>query len=157
MGQFSGYFLNKLDQKGRVSVPSTYRDVLKLSSRKGDKDMPLAPVVLRPSHQQPCIEGWTETAYDALKAHFDSYDLFSEDYEDLSVALFGDAMETATDSDGRIIVPDYMREHAGLPDTVMFIGGKDKFQLWEPEAGRRRLAEAKARIKSLTLKTGRQA
>jgi len=116
----------------------------------------VATMYLRPSHQNPCIEGWTEIGFEALSAPLaEGYNQFSQEHEDFVLALFGDACAMETDKEGRIMLPPNLVEHARLVDNVVFIGTRNTFQIWEPEAGARRLAEAKEKAKAsnFTLRT----
>lgn len=151
MDHFIGSHHNKLDAKGRVSVPAPFRSILKKFSDAGD-DSPVASLVLRPSHQYPCIEGWTQHGFAALSAPLEAYDQYSAEHEDLAIGLFGDACSMETDKEGRIILPADMVAYAGLTDNVVFIGANKIFQIWEPAAGARRIAEARAKIRSITLR-----
>jgi MraZ protein len=106
-------------------------------------------VYLRPSHQNPCIEGWTELGFEALSAPVaQDYNLFSQEHEDFVMALFGDACALETDKEGRIMLPDSMIAHAGVSDAVTFIGTRNNFQIWEPVAGAKRLAMARENAKA---------
>jgi MraZ protein len=141
MALFIGTHQNKLDAKGRVSV-------LKKMSHVGE-GAPVAAMYLRPSHQNPCIEGWTELGFEALSAPVaEGYNLFSPEHEDFVLALFGDACAMETDKEGRIMLPEALVAHAGLTEGVVFIGTRNTFQIWEPAAGARRLAEAKEKAKA---------
>ncbi len=155
MGLFIGTHQNKLDAKGRVSVPAPFRSVLKKMSRAGE-GAAVASLVLRPSHQYACIEGWTELGFEALSTPLENYNQFSAEHDDFVLALFADACAMETDKEGRILLPPELVEYAGLTDTVSFIGTNRTFQIWEPAAGARRVAEAKAAVKAaqMTLKTG---
>jgi MraZ protein len=156
MTLFIGTHQNKLDAKGRVSVPAQFRSVLKKMSRAGE-GAAVATMYLRPSHQNPCIEGWTELGFEALSAPLaEGYSQLSKEHEDFVLALFGDACATETDKEGRIMLPPNLVAHADLTDNVMFIGSRNTFQIWEPEAGNRRLAEAREKTKAagFTLKPG---
>jgi MraZ protein len=150
MAQFIGTHQNKLDAKGRVSIPSQFRSVLKLMSH-ADAAAPVAPLVLRPSHQYPCIEGWTEKGFEALSAPLDGYQQFSPEHDDFVMALFGDACPMETDKEGRIVLPAPLAEHAGLSENVIFIGLNKTFQIWEPAAGARRLADAREKVRAAQL------
>jgi MraZ protein len=156
MALFIGTHQNKLDAKGRVSVPAQFRSVLKKMSHAGE-GAAVATMYLRPSHQNACIEGWTELGFEALSAPLaEGYNQFSQEHEDFVLALFGDACSMETDKEGRIMLPDSLVAHAGIKDQVVFIGSSNTFQIWEPEAGARRLAEAKekARAAGFTVNTG---
>jgi MraZ protein len=148
MPLFIGTHQNKLDAKGRVSIPAQFRSVLKQNSHAGEA-APVATVYLRPSHQHPCIEGWTEFGFEALSEPVArDYSLFSPEHEDFVLALFGDACALETDKEGRIMLPDAMIAHAAVSDAVTFIGTRNNFQIWEPAAGARRLAEAREKAKA---------
>jgi MraZ protein len=148
MALFIGTHQNKLDAKGRVSIPAQFRSVLKKMSHAGE-GAAVATVYLRPSHQNPCIEGWTELGFEALSAPVaQDYNLFSQEHEDFVMALFGDACALETDKEGRIMLPDSMIAHAGVSDAVTFIGTRNNFQIWEPAAGAKRLATARENAKA---------
>lgn len=148
MALFIGTHQNKLDAKGRVSVPAQFRSVLKKMSHVGEAAA-IATMYLRPSHQNPCIEGWSELGFEALSAPLaEGYSLFSQEHEDFVMALFGDACSVETDKEGRIMLPASLVEHAGLSENVVFIGTRNTFQIWEPQAGARRLAEAREKAKA---------
>ena len=148
MALFIGTHQNKLDAKGRVSVPAQFRSVLKKNSHAGESS-PVATVYLRPSHQNRCIEGWTEFGFEALSEPVArDYNLFSPEHEDFVMALFGDACALETDKEGRIMLPDALIAHAGVSDAVTFIGTRNNFQIWEPAAGAKRLAEAREKAKA---------
>jgi MraZ protein len=148
MALFIGTHHNKLDAKGRVSIPASFRSVLKKMSHAGEGAI-TATVYLRPSHQNPCIEGWTEQGFEALSEPVaQGYNLFSQEHEDFAMALFGEACQLDSDKEGRIMLPENLLTHAGIADAVMFIGTRNYFQIWAPEAGARRLAEAREKAKA---------
>jgi len=155
MALFIGTHQNKLDAKGRVSVPAQFRSILKKMSHAGETS-PIATMYLRPSHQHPCIEGWTELGFEELSAPVaEGYNQFSPEHEDFVMALFGNACSAETDKEGRISVPAGLLAHANVTDNLVFIGTRNTFQIWEPEAGARRLAEAteKAKAAGFSLRT----
>ncbi|MBN8871305.1 MAG: division/cell wall cluster transcriptional repressor MraZ [Rhodospirillales bacterium] len=144
MAHFLGTHQNRLDAKGRVSVPAPFRAVLKAQSSSLGPGISL---VLRPSHQHPCIEAWPEEAFQALAAPLERLDHFSEEHEDLAAALYADAYPMETDKEGRVVLPDNLVAHAGLTETVVFMGLGKTFQIWEPQAAERRRAEARERAR----------
>lgn len=152
MTHFLGTHQNRLDQKGRVSVPAPFRAALRLA---GGTEVPPggAPLVLRRAHQHPCIEAWPASEFHALAAPLQRLDLFSEDHDDLASTLYADAFPVELDKEGRIVLPDSLIAHAGLAEAVVFMGLGRVFQIWEPQAAERRRAEARerARARGLTL------
>ena len=147
MADFIGTHQGKLDAKGRVSVPASFRAALKAKSATGNTS-PTAPspLVLRPSHKFPCLEGWTEQAFDGLAAHLDKLAEFSAEHADLATALYSEAVRLEADKEGRIVLPAELVAHAGLGEAgVVFMGTGKTFEIWDPAAADRRKAEAKQR------------
>ena len=147
MSQFLGTHTNKLDAKGRVSIPAPFRAALRATPGEG------APLVLRPSHKYPCVEGWPAAAFQTLAASLDGLSTFGEEHDALAAALYADANPSEPDKEGRIVLPADLIAHAGLGDSVVFLGLGRIFQIWEPEAGHRFRAESRelARARAMTL------
>jgi MraZ protein len=141
MTHFLGTHQNRLDAKGRVSVPAQFRSALKNGGETATQ------LVLRPSHQHPCIEAWPAPVFAALAEPLNRLEMFSPAHEDLSAALYADAFPVESDKEGRIVLPDHLVSHAGLQDTVVFMGLGRTFQIWEPAAAERRRAEARERAR----------
>lgn len=150
MSHFLGTHLNRLDVKGRVSIPAAFRSHLRTS------DAGPASVILRPSHKHPCVEAWPEPVFQTLAAPLDQMAVFSEDQDDLIMALYADATRVEADKEGRIILPEALVQYAGLSETVVFMGLGRTFQIWEPAAAERRRADARnaAKTRGLTLPAG---
>lgn len=153
MTHFLGTHQNRLDAKGRVSVPAPFRAALRVLADGNGNDEGTAGLILRPSHKHPCIEAWPPAIFAALGNPLERLDLFSEAHDDLAMTLYPDAYPAETDREGRIVLPDWLVAHAGLADTVTFMGLGRTFQIWEPEAAERRRLEARerARAHGLTL------
>jgi MraZ protein len=153
---FLGSHLNRLDAKGRVSVPASFRGALKSldANQEGSVSM-----ILRPSHNYPCIEAWPKPFFDRLAQSLDRYELFSREYDDLAAAIYGEAYPTDSDKEGRIILNEMLLAHAELTDNCIFMGTGPTFQIWEPAAARRRAAEARQNVnaRGLTLPGNAQA
>ncbi len=139
MSQFLGTHQNRLDTKGRVSIPASFRTAL----RAGSGNDTVTSLVLRPSHKHPCIEAWPVDAFAALATPLDRLDVFSDEHDDFATALYADAYPMDADKEGRIILPAPLVEHAGLNGVVEFMGTGRNFQIWEPDAAARRRAEAR--------------
>ncbi len=148
MTQFLGTHQNKLDAKGRVSVPASFRAALKAQDETNGTHF-----VLRPSHQHPCIEAWPKPVFDALADPLNKLHVFSQEHDDLAATLYADAFPVEADKEGRIVLPDDLVAYAGLKNAVVFMGLGRIFQIWEPAAAERRRAEARirARERGLTL------
>ena len=160
MSVFLGTHQNRLDAKGRVSIPASFRTALR--PRRGQEDANDAAsavqVILRPSHKHPCIEAWPVAAFASLASPLDRLDMFSEDHDDLAAALYADAYPIDADKEGRIMLPEILAMHAALTDSVAFMGLGHIFQIWEPKAAEQRRLAARARAREVSLPgTGRAA
>jgi MraZ protein len=113
---------NKVDAKGRVSLPADYRTILKELS---------TDIVCYRSLTSPCIEGCTEDLLEKLATDIEnSTDFFSETQDDLTNLIFGDAKCFIFDSTGRITLTEKLLRHAEITDTAVFVGKGRKFQIW---------------------------
>jgi len=141
MSPFTGTYPGKIDAKGRVSIPAAFRTILRAGAAEG-----AVRVVARPSHKFPCVEFWPTEIFDRLNASVAQLPIFGDDNDDMAIALFGDACTVESDREGRILLPDWAGDHAGLSDTVTFIGQGQSFGLWAPCAAEQRRRDARARV-----------
>jgi MraZ protein len=146
MTKFLGSHQNRLDAKGRVSVPASFRAALRQS---GDGSGTGVQLVLRPSHFHPCIEAWPTGQFETLTTPLAHYSPLSTEHEDLAASIYADAYPVDADKEGRILIPDKLAAHAGLTEAVEFMGMGATFQIWEPAAADRRRAEARIRARDL--------
>lgn len=139
MALFLSTFINKVDRKGRVSVPATFRAVLSQQSFSG--------VVAFPSLVHPAIEGSGIDRFERLAEGIDDLNPFSDEHDDFSKAIFGKAHQLPFDSEGRIILPEALLSHAGIAEHAAFVGQGRRFQIWEPDAFAAHEADAVERAK----------
>ncbi len=135
---FMDTITNKVDAKGRVSLPSDYRAIVKELSTE---------IVCYRSLSAPCIEGCLEDTLDKLATEIEnSTDFFSETQDNLTNLIFGDAKRFPFDSTGRIVLTDKLLQHAGITDAAVFVGKGRKFQIWSPENWAREEARIRAEV-----------
>ena len=148
MGLFLSTYVNKIDKKGRVSVPAPFRAVLSAQAFQG--------VVLFRSTIHPCLEGFGMDMMDEMGARLDRFDLFSDAQDDLATAMFAEAVPLPFDGEGRILLPPSLIAHAGIGEAAAFAGMGRKFQVWDPAALEKRAAAARdnVRTQGLTLPKG---
>ena len=131
---------NKVDAKGRVSLPADYRALVKEANSE---------IVCYRSVSSPCIEGCLEDLLEKLAADIENTtDFFSETQDNLTNLIFGDARRYTFDSTGRIMLSEKLLAHAQITDSAVFVGKGRKFQIWNPE----NYAEEEARIRADALK-----
>ncbi len=138
MAVFLSTFANKVDKKGRVSVPATFRAALEQERSAG--------VILYPSFKHPCIEGCGDERIEQIAASIDALDAFSEEAENLQTIL-ADSVRLTVDGDGRVMLPKDLAEFARLGETAMFVGLGKSFQIWEPAAYEAHRIEARERAR----------
>ena len=124
MSVFLSTFENKVDRKGRVSVPSSFRNVLSQQESTG--------IILYPSFKHPCLEGSGDERIQEIVSSIDAIDIFSDEAENLQTIL-ADAKQVTVDSDGRVILPHELVVHAGISDLASFVGLGKSFQIWSPK------------------------
>lgn len=128
MSLFLSSYENRLDTKGRISVPASFR-----SSVSNEK---FAGVVLYRSFTHNCIEGLSMSRMEQLASATDKMGVFDDALDDLSAMLFADARPLAFDVTGRIVIPADLLQHAGITDRAVFVGRGNSFQIWNPDAFR---------------------
>ena len=145
MTLFLSTYSNKVDRKGRVSVPASFRSAL--------SSEPFQGVVLFRSNNHECLEGFAYSAMEELCGRLDHYDIFSSEQDDMATAIFGEAVQLPLDGDGRVVLPASLLEFAGLDEIASFVGLGKKFQIWSPERldQRREIARKAVQDKGLTL------
>lgn len=145
---FIGTFENKVDRKGRVSVPATFRQALAAQSYNG--------IIAFRSYRANAIEACGMDFIEKLNEQVSSYDFFSETQDDLATMIFADSLQMPFDSEGRIILPAPFVEHAGITERASFVGKGRTFQIWQPEAleAEKAAARERARSKKLTVPMG---
>ena len=141
MPPFVSTFTNKLDAKGRVSIPAPYRQIL------AQQEMGLLYCI--PSFVSASLEAFGNTLLNQFQQRLDKYDpLFSENYDDEAQAVLAAAQPLNFDDEGRVRLPDDLIAHAGITDRVVFVGLGQKFQMWDPvrfePVQRERIARARA-------------
>lgn len=144
MDRFVSTFVNKIDAKGRVSIPAPFRTVLE---RDGYRGAGSAGVYCYPSLDAPALDAGGERLAQKIDGLLAGLPDYSDERDELSVALYGDVQVLSVDGDGRIILPEQLRAHAGLDTKVTFVGLGEKFQMWEPQRfdDRREAAREKVR------------
>lgn len=125
MGLFLSCYENRLDTKGRISVPAAFRSSLNNENFSG--------VVLYRSFTHNCIEGVSMSRMEKIANATDQMEMFDGELDDLSALVFADARPLLFDVTGRIIIPADLLKHANIKDSALFVGRGNSFQIWNPE------------------------
>ncbi|MEM9331812.1 MAG: transcriptional regulator MraZ [Pseudomonadota bacterium] len=123
MDRFLSNAINKVDKKGRVSIPASFRPKLGATSK----------LYTLMSVDQPSVDAGGIELIERGEKHLATLDPFSEEYELFSFVLHGDSSELNVDPEGRISLSDTIRAQTGITDKVAFVGRGYFFQIWEPD------------------------
>jgi MraZ protein len=137
---FRGSFEHTLDNKGRLSIPAKFREVL---LGKGDDRIVITNFVVE---QARCLDvypfdEWVRFEDEVRKKpRFDRRIIAFQNY------YLGGASECAVDKQGRILIPPLLREYANLKRDVVLVSVLDKFRVWDKEAWKKVFAEAEEKL-----------
>jgi MraZ protein len=142
-GMFLGTFQLKLDDKGRLSIPTRYRDILRQKYRSepqqaGSESAPQqADPELVLSSIGPRISAYPRAEWEWLADSLtEAITLpgLHQDARDLYHVLFGNAAECGMDAQGRVLIPPHLRHKAKLNGEVIVVGLNRYFDIWSREA-----------------------
>jgi MraZ protein len=132
---FLATFTNKIDAKGRISVPAKYREILEAQGSRA--------LYCRASFNHPAIVAggaqWIAKLTDLVEGH----DPSSEMHDDFAYALLGETIELGFDPEGRVALPSELIAHAQISEAASFVGLGGYFEIWEPRALQLRLLQAR--------------
>ena len=121
---FLSTYENKLDKKGRVSVPASYRSYLSNLGYNG--------IVCFPSFNNQCIEAWPQDRIEKISNAIDTLNPFEEKKDYFATSILSESINLQFDSEGRIILTPKLLKHSKIKNHVLFVGQGKTFQIWEP-------------------------
>ncbi len=122
---FLGSFVNKIDVKGRLATPARFRRVLDLE-RGGS-------IYCIPSTDENCLDCGGAFYIETLMASISALDPFSAKRRSLERTVTARVVELGLDKEGRIVLPQKLRESALLDGKALFAGLGASFQIWNPD------------------------
>ena len=125
MTLFLSRFDNKVDRKGRVSIPAPWRTALATQTFAG--------VVVYPSPVNQGIMGSGIDRMEQLSESIDSLNPFSDEFGAFATAILASSFQLSFDGDGRVILPQPILDFAGITETATFTGLGPTFQIWQPD------------------------
>ncbi len=140
MALFLSTFTNKVDAKGRVSVPAQFRAQLVNKDFSG--------IVVYESFINDCIEGCDVERIKQISDSIDNLDPFSEERDAFAAAVLGGSSQIAIDGDGRVILPEILLKKAKIKGLAVFVGKGSTFEIWEPKKFEEYMAKAKQDAKA---------
>ena len=148
MDRFVSHHVLRLDAKGRVSVPAAFRAVLARDGFDG--------LYCHPALDRPALDAGGNGLLAEIESLIAGFSPYSEEREQFSLALFGTSETLKIDGEGRVVLTDAHKAHAGINETVIFVGLGHKFRIWEPGRFRAELAEATDKVRAFTGELGVQ-
>lgn len=141
MDRFVSQFTNRLDAKGRVSIPASFRLVLGRDGFEG--------LFVHPSLDTASLECGGNALLREIDHLLALHAPYSEERDSLSTALFGASEILKIDSEGRVILSETIKAYAGITSEVSFVGKGDRFLIWEPGRLQAHFEEAKNRARTI--------
>lgn len=123
MVPFRGTFDHTLDAKNRLTVPARYRAAL------AD-----GVVMAMPVDQKPCVGVWRPEQYESYSARaLAELPPLSPRRAELERFFYGSSQDADLDAAGRIMLPNFLAEHARLQKEVVVVGAGDRLELWSKD------------------------
>jgi len=120
---FRGNSFHNLDTKGRLIIPTRFRDVLKQSSVNG----------LMVSKMDGSVFCYTVEEWRKIEERILNLAVKGENMRRFRRIFIGGAFDCLPDKQGRIVIPPVLRQYAGLDREVVLIGVLDHFEIWSQE------------------------
>ena len=121
---FLSTYENKLDKKGRVSVPASFRSYLSNLGYNG--------IICYPSFNNNCIEAWPQDRIEKISNAIDSLNPFEEKKDYFATSILSESINLQFDTEGRILITTKLLKHAKIKSNILFVGQGKTFQIWEP-------------------------
>lgn len=142
MALFLSTYVNRIDKKGRVSVPASFRAALEASG---------SPILfVTPHHELPTIDANSHSWMEQLVSRLDELPMFSRERGNLEHTILGKTRDLTIDPEGRIMLPRPLLDQCGIDGEAAFVGLGRYFQIWRPET----LEAHRAEAQEATLKNG---
>ena len=123
---FLSTYENKLDKKGRVSVPANFRSYLSNLGYNG--------IICYPSFNNQSIEAWPQDRIEKISNTIDNLNPFEEKRDFFATSILSESTNLQFDSEGRISLTSKLLKHAKIKNSMIFVGQGKTFQIWEPMA-----------------------
>ena len=121
---FLSTYENKLDKKGRVSVPASFRSYLSNLGYNG--------IICYPSFNNLSIEACSQDRIEKISSAIDSLNPFEEKRDYFATSILSESNSLQFDSEGRITLSSKLLNHAKIKNSILFVGQGQTFQIWEP-------------------------
>lgn len=121
--KFRGINAVNIDTKGRMAVPTRYRE--RLSEEANDQ------LILTIDTEQRCLLLYPQPIWEEIEQKIAALPSFQPATRRIQRLLIGHATEVTLDSHGRLLLPQLLREYAHIDKKVMLLGQGNKFEIWD--------------------------
>ena len=132
---FLSTYENRLDKKGRVSVPAIFRSYLSNLGYNG--------IICFPSFNHQCIESWPQDRIEMVTSAIDNLNPFEEKKDYFATSILAESINLQFDGEGRILLTNKLIKHAKIKNNMLFVGQGKTFQIWDPTVFEKFKANAK--------------
>ena len=122
---FLSSYENRLDKKGRVSVPASFRSHLSSLGYNG--------FIAYPSFNHSALEACSQDRIEKLSNSIDSLNPFEEKRDYFATSVLSESVNLQFDTEGRILISAKLLDHAKIKNNILFVGLGKTFQIWEPK------------------------
>ena len=131
---FTGEYVQKVDGKGRMSIPADFRRVLESGDPTWTEGLTPALYLLYGDHLREQLQVYSAVEFDAIAARIKAMPLGDANRTRLSRLILGQSIRLEVDKDGRIVMPIRQRQKLGLTEgEVYFSGVGDHFEIWKAD------------------------
>ena len=123
---FLSTYENRIDKKGRVSVPANFRSHLSSLGYNG--------IICYPSFNNSSIEACSQDRIEKISSAIDSLNPFEEKRDYFATSILSESINLQFDGEGRISLSSKLIKHAKIKNSMLFVGQGQTFQIWEPTA-----------------------
>ncbi|MEM7520794.1 MAG: division/cell wall cluster transcriptional repressor MraZ [Pseudomonadota bacterium] len=131
--RFRGESHHKVDTKGRVSIPASFRRVLEAGDPNWKSGESPELVIVYGDNRRQYLECYTMAAIDEVDSKIDALPRGSMERKMLHRLFHGQSFPTHVDETGRLVLPAKLRQKISLDGEAFFIAAGDTFQIWKPE------------------------
>ena len=123
---FLSSYVNKIDKKGRASVPASFRSHLGSLGYNG--------FIAYPSFNHEALEACSQDRIEKLSSTIDSLNPFEEKRDFFATSILSESVSLQFDSEGRVLITEKLISHAKIRNNILFVGLGKTFQIWEPKS-----------------------
>jgi MraZ protein len=141
MAMFVGEYAHTIDEKGRLTIPAKFRQDFEAG-------------LIMTTGLDRCIWVFTRDEWERFAAKLSSLPAGKADARTLTRFFFSQASDSIPDRQGRVIVPENLRQFSKIENNAIIVGVNDRLEIWEPGAWSAFLAEQQANLNAIAEELG---